>query len=184
MVEEMLIGWHSQQHKTRKGTALRERGLLAQQCPAAVGPCVYKARGLLSMLLPGLSYSDDAACAALLPTSKTSSNTSTEDDMLNNMTAPIDEQEVFSSIKPNEFITYPNPIHTNTQLNILYDISTTDEAICKITDVMGRLVLELKLEGGRRRVVTDINDIAAGIYLITIYNNGKTVYNKQLHVVE
>jgi hypothetical protein len=30
MVEEMLIGWHSQQHKTRKGKALRERGKLLE----------------------------------------------------------------------------------------------------------------------------------------------------------
>jgi hypothetical protein len=96
---------------------------LAQQCPAGTGTCVYKARSIMAMLVPGVQYYDDIACAAILPLNKNGTNPyGEEQNVLDNMQAASTEAQILQNIKPNEFIVYPNPASVNTQLNIVYDI--------------------------------------------------------------
>jgi hypothetical protein len=155
---------------------------LAQQCPAATGPAVYKARSLMAMLVPALTYEDDAACAAMLPPSKGGKNPYKEEqDLLDGMSA---EDENMVTVDLNEFKIYPNPIARQSDLTLLYNIPENDNAICIITDITGKQVSTIDLQGGKRRVVTTISDLSAGVYIIKVISSNREVYKQKLNVVD
>lgn len=151
------------------------------ECPAAVGPCVYKARSIFATLVPGIQYYDDLACAAMLPSNKNGENPyNAESNDLEGMTQPLDSTNI--QLLPNDIIIYPNPLARNQNITIAYNLPCDSKIDCNIIDIIGKKIQAIDLECGKRIVSTPVNDISTGIYTIVISQNGKKILNQKLYV--
>ncbi len=129
------------------------------------------------MLLPSLFYNDNKACAALLPQNKNGNNTYDEeqniiDNFVNNTKL---------NLLLNEVKVYPNPVKSGTNLTIVYNLENT--AVVDVTDATGKLVQQILLDKGIRRVNTPINNLTSGIYYLCITSNRLILHQQKLEVV-
>jgi hypothetical protein len=154
-------------------------GVLAQKCPAATGLCVFKARSILAMLVPGMQYYDNIACAASLPSNKNGRNPyQDEEDILDGL-VPFGDS---IALEINKVLIYPNPLQANRNITIRYHFADTDKMQCLVKDVTGKTVQEIKLNGGNRQVETTIDNVSTGIYTIEILVNEKRAHSQLLQV--
>jgi Secretion system C-terminal sorting domain len=152
---------------------------LAQQCPAATGLCVYKARSIAAALNPGVQYNDYAACSALLPANKNGKNPyAEEDEALSALVA----DDGLASLLANEVMIYPNPIDAGNNITIRYNFAQADKVAYMLTDVTGKLVQSAALLSGNTQAQVQIPNLAKGIYSITIKVNDKQVHSQLLKV--
>jgi hypothetical protein len=152
---------------------------LAQQCPAATGYCVYKARSIAAALNPGVQYADNAACSALLPQNKNAQNPyEAEQAVLDGLTANAG----LTAIALHTLLIYPNPVEAGNYVTLRYNFVETDKVECKLTDITGKQVQNTTLAGGDRKVELAIADLARGIYTIEIRVNEQKVHSQLLQV--
>jgi hypothetical protein len=167
--------------KSIDSTSKIQIGYIARQCPAAVGPCVYKARSIFATLVPGIQYYDDLACAAMLPSNKTGENPyKAEQDELAIIVPPMDSTNIHLAI--NEIKVYPNPIGKYDNLSISYNIPCNSKIDCIILDAVGKKVQTIELECGKRIVNTQLYQISSGIYTVIISSNDKKIFKQKLNV--
>jgi hypothetical protein len=158
---------------------LNQIAILAQQCPAATGTCVYKARSVMAMLMPGMQYNDNVACAALLPQNKGGKDPyATEEDLLNSLVP--DPSNI--SIDANQVLIYPNPAKANASITIRYNFADADKVVGVVKDITGKTVQAMQLQGGNRRIETTLSDLSPGIYTIEILVNDKKAHSQLLHI--
>ena len=71
--------------------------------------------------------------------------------------------------KENTAYVYPNPANNN----ISVDINCNSNALLRIFDINGRLMLEQKMPSGTYIKQINLNDLAEGCYLIFIFDGNK-----------
>jgi hypothetical protein len=156
---------------------------LAQQCPMAFGPCVYKARSLFASFAPGMQYNDKLECAAMLPANKNTTNPyKTEDDVLNGMFAEDPQQAMMAQLQTNDVQIYPNPLATNQKLNIAYNLS--EPAVGTIYDNVGKVIFYFDLKAGKALKELTLPSLASGIYLVSIKVGNTKISNFKLSIID
>jgi Secretion system C-terminal sorting domain len=156
---------------------------LAQQCPMAFGPCVYKARSLFASFAPGVQYNDKLACAAMLPANKNATNPyKIEDEVLNGMFASETQQALLAQLQANDVQIYPNPVATNQKLNIAYNLS--EPAVGTIYDNVGKVIFHFNLASGKAIQAVTIPSLANGVYLVSVQIGTIKVSNFKLTIVD
>ncbi|MDO9257588.1 MAG: T9SS type A sorting domain-containing protein [Bacteroidales bacterium] len=75
---------------------------------------------------------------------------------------------------------YPNPV--NDQLHIQYESATTEDIQLKITDILGRLVLQktISSHSGTNEITIPVEQLPQGLYLCSLRNGNKLEINKFL----
>jgi hypothetical protein len=151
---------------------------LANSCPYLAGNALLKARAFYANFVPSIFYDDVAVCNALgvYKTTHDSTDYEKEEALMNADLQNVQEAIGFENIK-----VYPNP--ATDQITIEYELQKNSIGKVIILDATGKIIMELQLAGGKRRVIADIADISAGIYSIKISTSTRTLYNQKLNVV-
>ena len=116
---------------------------IAQQCPLAGGPAVFRARTLYKLIDPNMRYNDDLACLQAGKQLRNASKTQ----------FPVG--------------VFPNP--ASTEVTITYAINTAQ--LLQIIDNLGRICIEVLLDPKENRITKNISNLSDGIYSLRL--NGK-----------
>ena len=91
------------------------------------------------------------------------------------------------SVKNIDLNVYPNPVNNN-NAEIKFNLTTSGNASVRLIDLTGRVVLEnnigLSNEGENTFVLTDLNGVTAGSYLLFLDVDGKMIANKRITIVK
>jgi hypothetical protein len=115
-----------------------------------------------------IQTTNDIACAAVLPQNKNGTNPYTEED---NLISGQGDNVIKKSTNGNEFIIYPNPIFSNSNLTIEYLLHNHGIAIVEIFDVVGAQVMQTEISSDVKRVSFNIGNLSPGVYKLKITQN-------------
>ena len=114
---------------------------IAQQCPLAGGPAVFRARSLYKLIDPNMHYNDDLACQQ------------------------SGRQLRMSSKKQFPVGVFPNP--ASTEVTITYAIIS--EQLLQIVDGLGRISMQFLLNPKENKTTRNISSLSDGIYMLRIF---------------
>lgn len=135
---------------------------LAAQCPLSGGELVFKARGILSLLYPFISYPDSQLC--------------NDEGIVYRKAAPQDIQI--------EFNVHPNPAFENLIIEYQGNIFEPKDAILSLFSMDAKPVLSQKIICSSEHIINlPLTHIPAGIYYLKIETNNLPVFTKRLVVV-
>lgn len=80
-------------------------------------------------------------------------------------------------ITVNSYSVYPNPVTSEVNIQLSVPIST--DIKISITDILGRSIMNIKMEAGYIRKTLNISQLAQGIYWIKL-ENGKNTFSTQI----
>jgi hypothetical protein len=120
---------------------------IATQCPISGGPSVYRARSLYFLIDPEMVYDDELTCLQNGYLYKTSQNVTHKSKL------------------------YPNP--SSAEITIVYNISTNADLI--ITDPLGRIIKQFKLNTEEIETTLSISNFENGIYNYKIIEENGTI---------
>jgi hypothetical protein len=143
---------------------------LAIQCPYIAGDAVYKARNILAPLEVNVRYDDLNICNSQ-GVYRGGKNTyiAENESIFENSAQPLLNNREAVNI-------FPNP--TNGLLKIDYKIN--DDGVLAIYDISGRLVRSILLPATTQHIVTDISDLANGIYTYKVRVNSSVISNGKI----
>ena len=113
---------------------------IAQQCPLAGTPSVFRARTLYKMIDPNMHYNDDVACLQ------------------------SGRQLRLASKKQFPVSVFPNP--ASTEVTITYSINS--EQMLQMVDGLGRISMQFLLNPKENRTTRNISSLSNGIYTLRI----------------
>ena len=76
----------------------------------------------------------------------------------------------------------PNPINQSSVIAV--NTADENESIIEITDIFGRLVKSIKVQGGYNEVQIPRSELSKGIYNISLMQNGQKVAVSVMTVIE
>ena len=76
----------------------------------------------------------------------------------------------------------PNPINQSSVIAV--NTASENESIVEITDLFGRLVKSIKVQGGYSEVQIPRSELSKGIYTISLMQNGKKIAVSGMTVIE
>ena len=132
---------------------------IANQCPMAGGPAVFKARALYAQIDPQQSFDDALLC------------------LQQGILLREGKDDIHSAFK-----VYPNP--TNNLLNIEYTIDTESKASISIYNTVGNFVLEKELDTKANKHQLSFKKFNNGIYYYKITVNGKQYDEGKIVVIK
>jgi len=77
-----------------------------------------------------------------------------------------------------EFVVYPNP--ANAQIRVNYSISSNADLF--LYDYNGKIQQYRKLEKGTHQTTINTSNLPQGIYLISIKQNGQSIYSEKISI--
>jgi hypothetical protein len=137
--------------------------VLANSCPAALGPAVYKARALHSILHPAAQYADQQVCAAYLSQNKNSPNLYLQEDANLNI---IGDGSAATSGSA-DAVLYPNPVHAGGKLTVQLPRGAAPYSI-QLCDATGIVVFSASYSTNRAIIIPLPARLSAGIYAVII----------------
>jgi len=84
-----------------------------------------------------------------------------------------ERQSVMADIK-----IFPNPAQTGFYLN--YITQNTDVLFIEIKDIVGKIVFTAQSKSGQNNIYLPVENLSNGMYLITVTQNGKIIYNSKV----
>ena len=113
---------------------------IAQQCPLAGAPAVFRARTLYKMIDPNIHYNEDEAC--------------------------LQSGRQLRVAAKNQFPVgiFPNP--ASTEVTITYSINS--EQMLQMVDGLGRISMQFLLNPKENRTTRNISSLSNGIYTLRI----------------
>lgn len=97
---------------------------------------------------------------------------------LQNDTAFVNTKDVLFN-QPSYFQLSPNPADSKTQLNFLTTAANNNQTI-KIFSIDGRLMQQIALEGSEQTIDINLVDFSAGIYVVTLEEEGQVLQRERL----
>ena len=119
----------------------------SSNCPISGGPAVYRARSLYFLIDPEMVYDDELTCLQNGYLYKTSQNVTHKSKL------------------------YPNP--SSAEITIVYNISSNADLI--ITDPLGRIIKQFKLNTEEIETTLSISNFENGIYNYKIIEENGTL---------
>jgi hypothetical protein len=131
---------------------------VANQCPAAGGQSVYRARAMLALINDSLEYNDAIVC----------------------LQAGI-YREYFSDTIIPKFLVIPNPAQDLIEIILVNEL----QGLCsyKIINAYGQTIRQEKIDCSLKAHSVDISDLLQGVYIIKLEFNSQTIDNQKLIIV-
>jgi hypothetical protein len=141
--------------------------ILANQCPFADGPAVFKARALYDFINFSNEVYYDEDCPEKGYSGRAASN-DTENNSLNELLAITETKKITKKIKT-EYFLYPNPAFDKIYIRSKSNNEQLDIYVC---DILGRVFLTTNLSV--KNHLSTINfDIPNGVYFLTVIDSKK-----------
>ncbi len=100
---------------------------------------------------------------------------------------PLVTKKDISTTKDVALTVYPNPVNSN-NAEIRFNLTNAGNAKIRLVDLTGRTVLENDLgftnEGENSFILTKLNEVSSGAYLLLLDIDGKMISNKRISVVK
>ena len=100
---------------------------------------------------------------------------------------PLVTKKDISITKDVALMVYPNPVNSN-NAEIRFNLTNAGNAKIRLVDLTGRTVLENDLgftnEGENSFILTKLNEVSSGAYLLLLDIDGKMISNKRISVIK